>query len=794
MSSKRSIIYRVIQKENKVFSRSITKALALFALPLSLSISLSVPLAVQACGPFFDDAVFVYSSHPDAPLKLYVGGNLGLLQPTYARSYLVLAYRYLTDKPLKNEEIAGAMNLLSFRLGSQETTSEAAEATSDGGGVGVSLWNKARLKVAGAPKSDFDVNNCYKSIEGEDYSTFLNCGDDAFRTAAKTLESRIATSGADSKEVKEWLQAQDIVFNHCSGPGYNYEKKANNPEPPFPSPLTLAAGGAPVTAQQRQDRAYQIAAAKFYAGDFEVARSLFGEIARDSASPWHQIAAYMVARSLIRQGTLAKDAASGQKYLVQAAAKVQELAQDPSLSAFKESIEGLHQFILVRMDREAAFRSLTHDLLNGNTGNQMARVLGDYTYVLDRFFNESGDESSEDHKVDDKAAEKLLRSDDMADWIWTFSAGSDAANLEHARQMYNSKKSLPWLLCLADKVKTNDKDAASLIKALSAVPTKSAGYVHARYQLCRLTVAAGKKQEARALIDQALGIANLPPSAAAALKLLKVDTAIDLNDFVKLSFIAPAAVVNGWNTCEVPDNFADTEKKLKYSVEKPLLAPESAKFINGKLNLTSFLQAAGSAHVQSANRADFAQAAFVRSVLLGDFDKALKASALVKSALPASIGQMKAFETAVKPDEKRFAAVLFMLKNPGARPVVSPTLLRSTAFGRINDYQDNWWPSSGELYANSKLALPFANADAAAEITKMKALGAAPSYMGRVVVDYAKNHGSDSRVPEALHLVVKATRFGAGDSNNGKISTEAFRYLHKTYAGSTWTKQTPYHY
>lgn len=779
-----------------MFSRSITKALALFTVPLGLSLSLSLSTinTALACGPFFDDAVFVYSSHPDAPLKLYAGGNLGVLQPTYARSYLVLAYRYLSDKPLKGEEIAGAMNLLNFRLGSQETSPEAAEATSDGGGVGVTLWNKARLKVAGAPKSEFDVNNCYKSIEGEDYSTFLNCGDDAFRTAAKTLESRIATSGADSKEVKEWLHAQDIVFSHCSGPGYNYEKKANNPEPPFPAPLTLAAGGAPVTAQQRQDRAYQIAAAKFYAGDFEVARSLFSEIAKDSASPWHQIAAYMVARSLIRQGTLAKDSATGQKFLVQAAAKVRELAQDPSLSAFKDSIEGLHHFILVRMDKEAAFKSLSNDLVTGNTGNQMARVLGDYTYVLDRFFGESGDESSEDHKVDDKSAEKLLRADDMSDWIWTFSSGSDAANLEHARQMYAAKKSLPWLLCLSSKIKGNDKDAAAIMHALAAVPTKSAGYAHARYELCRLTLAAGKKQEARTLIDQALAIANLPPSAAAALKLLKVDTAKDLDDFVKLSFIAPAAVVNGWNTCEVPDNFADTEKKLKYAVEKPLLAPESAKFINGKLNLTSFLQAAGSASVQPANRADFAQAAFVRSVLLGDFDKAGKASALVKTAMPGSANLMKAFDSAVKPEEKKFAAVLFMLKNPGARPVVSPTLLRTTAFGKIDDYQDNWWPSSGELYSNSKLSLPFANADAPAEIAKMKALGAAPSYMGRVVVDYAKNHGSDARVPEALHLVVKATRFGAGDANNGKISTEAFRYLHKTYAGSTWTKQTPYHY
>ncbi|MBZ0186987.1 MAG: hypothetical protein K8F91_12140, partial [Candidatus Obscuribacterales bacterium] len=54
----------------------------------------------QACGPFFESAVFDYSLHPCLPLSRFAGGDLGVVRPEFARSYKVVAYRYLIGKPL----------------------------------------------------------------------------------------------------------------------------------------------------------------------------------------------------------------------------------------------------------------------------------------------------------------------------------------------------------------------------------------------------------------------------------------------------------------------------------------------------------------------------------------------------------------------------------------------------------------------------------------------------------------------------------------------------------------------
>ena len=47
------------------------------------------PRQAQACGPFFTDAMFVFEEHPDLPLEQCARGRIGVLQSSYARSYLV---------------------------------------------------------------------------------------------------------------------------------------------------------------------------------------------------------------------------------------------------------------------------------------------------------------------------------------------------------------------------------------------------------------------------------------------------------------------------------------------------------------------------------------------------------------------------------------------------------------------------------------------------------------------------------------------------------------------------------
>ena len=69
---------------------------------------------------------------------------------------------------------------------------------------------------------------------------------------------------------------------------------------------------------------------------------------------------------------------------------------------------------------------------------------------------------------------------------------------------------------------------------------------------------------------------------------------------------------------------------------------------------------------------------------------------------------------------------------------------------------------------------------------------AAAVWLGNQTLSYARKHPEDPRVPEALHLVVRATRYACGYADDGNISKSAFMLLHKKYPNSEWTKKTPY--
>lgn len=57
-----------------------------------------------ACGPFTLEAVFVYTVHPAYPLERFASGRIGVVQPSYARSYLYTSYRYLSGLSFTPDE------------------------------------------------------------------------------------------------------------------------------------------------------------------------------------------------------------------------------------------------------------------------------------------------------------------------------------------------------------------------------------------------------------------------------------------------------------------------------------------------------------------------------------------------------------------------------------------------------------------------------------------------------------------------------------------------------------------
>src|SRR5258708_4125448 len=159
-----------------------------------------------ACGPFTLDAIFTFVVHPEFPLENFARGEIGVVQPTYSRSYLFAAYRQLNGTGLSVKEQADLVELWKERLnyGSDDSNGELAKP-----------WLEARQKIAGV--SPLPAIEVYRHREKpNEYETYLNCQKDAFETAAATLAERVKKYGGDGAGVKDWIAAQDQVFSNCS--------------------------------------------------------------------------------------------------------------------------------------------------------------------------------------------------------------------------------------------------------------------------------------------------------------------------------------------------------------------------------------------------------------------------------------------------------------------------------------------------------------------------------------------------------------------------------------------------
>ena len=56
---------------------------ALIALVLMTSVLCLFPARTRACGPFFTDAIFVFTKHPDFPLEQFAGALTGVYPEGY---------------------------------------------------------------------------------------------------------------------------------------------------------------------------------------------------------------------------------------------------------------------------------------------------------------------------------------------------------------------------------------------------------------------------------------------------------------------------------------------------------------------------------------------------------------------------------------------------------------------------------------------------------------------------------------------------------------------------------------
>jgi hypothetical protein len=207
---------------------------------------------------------------------------------------------------------------------------------------------------------------------------------------------------------------------------------------------------------------------------------------------------------------------------------------------------------------------------------------------------------------------------------------------------------------------------------------------------------------------------------------------------------------------------------------------------------------------------DVALAVWTRAVLLDDAEIANSVIPTVARHFPQYGAGWKAYQSAATPQQKKIEAALLLLRLPGASPWFAAGLGYPYMRDVIGLVATRWWehadadnqaapdaPDDVTLCDDCALPLQFAapafltpqdRERARNEVARLRQLPGAPAYLGAIIIAWANAQPRDPRVPEALHFVVRATRYG--EMNTG-TSKAAYLLLHNRYRRNPWTSKTP---
>lgn len=751
----------------------------------AIAVLLYLPQKSLGCGPFTLGAIFTYTKHPDIPLDAYAQGNIGIIQPDYARSYLYVAYRSFNGESFTSEEQKALLDLWRERLAYDWQSTES-------GGSGV--WLEARNKVQGIsapPKIEV-----YRKIKPDDYDTYLNCQDDAFATAASTLDERVKKFGADNADIKDWVAAQDTVFANCSE-GQHIPADAR----------------AEADALIRADRTYQIAAANFYSGNFDEAKKLFEMIASDKTSPWRTVAPYLLARTLLRKANLGAEE-NRKESLAASETQLKKVLNDKSLAPTHPAAHRLLNLVSLRLHPQERMHELSHAILQKNSHEDFKQAVWDYTILLDKLTGESVDNDKEP-KLDDLKV--LRKDDDLTDWLLTFQSADKEAT-EHAVERWQKTASNAWLVAAISKIDASHAQSSALLAAAEKIKRESRAFPTVAFHQIRLLIEMNRKDEAREKLDELLAFAsaNFPTSAVNLFLGERMQLARNLEEFLKFAQRRPAALSYDEDGREIPAEFEKDDENKKY-MGQTMLDVDAVRILNEKMPL-SVLRDAVTARILPAHlRRQLALVAWTRAALLDKSETARELIPVLESVAPELKADLGAYQSAETVEASKFAAAYIILKYPGLRPYVDVGIGRTTPLAEIDSYRDNWWcdkeplailPVSVETDAEegatpetakkaAKLVAPdFLNdaqrSAADREYAALVAFGVAPSYLPRLAIEGATRFPNDPRAPEALHYAVRSTRYGCTDKATGRWSKAAYDLLHKRYPTSPWAKKTKY--
>lgn len=797
---------------------SMKKLAPIFSFVLLTSLFLNFAQTINACGPEFIQPIFAFE-HRGESYEGYARGEIGVVQPEFNRSFLFAAYRQFNNSPFtanEQKDLVAAWKAEFENTDFNEGDTNAA----------IKTWIASRKKVLtteAEPK--IYTANAYNNS----YEFSPNCTKNAFETAAKTLDNRAKTYSATDENVKNWARAQDAVFTLCSSNEkvYPVETASNAPQ------------------WLKNDREYQIAAANFYAMNFDDAKARFEKIAANRDSVWRETANYVIARNYIRQASL-DNTANAEYYsgddakqkeiqarmlelYKQAETQLQSIVNDGSQTQYKDSARKLLNLVAYRLRPNERRAELAKTLLSKSENSSLRYDLTDYRWLLDKL------QSSASTKAEAEAAEKAkqtgktdyspaivkasdfpadVRNDDLTDWIFTFQSDDAKDAYAHSLERYKTTNAKPWLVAAISKAQTDSADVSQLMT--TQIEKTSPAFATVSYHQIRLMIDANKQSEARAKLDSILAdrTLKLPVTATNLFKAQRLKLAKNLDDFLRDAQRRASAFGYGgeYNVEDISKTPAKAEedynKDLRAWATRTMFDRDAAEIFNNQLPLETMAQASKSAVLPDYLKRNVLIATWTKAIVLGN-------DAIAKTVAPDLVKYAPEFQPAFQPyltaktaTERSNSALYILLKNPALRTNVESGYGRiSMAITEIDSYRDNWWmtPSDTAYTANGEAPKPIVAAptpfltatqinQGKTERQKLVTAGNAATYLPKQTVAFATKSPNDPRVAEMLSLAVRATRYSFRDCETGKYSKQAFDILKARFANSEFKKKTPYWY
>jgi hypothetical protein len=662
--------------------------------------------------------------------EAYWRGELGVVKPTFRRRALLQAYRVVNGlAPLDPD--AGVED------GGPDITND----------VPAEIVEPLATLLTESVKETWPVRGAiWRSIGN--YQTIDNCLPHAFIAAKDTLAARAARYGAGDRAVAEWVKGQIAVFANCGG------DPAKAPIVPEPAPDWA-------DARLRADRAWQQAAAAFYATRFDDAVQRFDAIGADRSSEWQPIAGYLAARALIRSATIPDEppADAAERY-AQAERRLQAALKDTRAAGYHASARGLLDLIAARARPQARLVALGTAMRQ--KASPTAQDVDDFLWLHRRWVDT------------DKGIPQGARDDETSAWIVAARAGDHAA----AYSQWQARKTDAWLVAALWTATGAEPHAGELATAAAAVPATSPAAATTMVQRARVLVGMKRPDEARA------ALAKMPTA---------VGPGVDRETLNHLEGyrMAVAASLDEW-LAHVPRTVVG-ESEIEGEVDL-LETPEThwdldaTVVLDRALPLELLLAAAKSPRLPPALRTLVARHAFTRALALERTAEADALARLLRTQVPSLKPSLDAYLAATTPQARGRAALLFFLRHRDS----SIRVPEASDWGR-----SSWWcPQSAALAAPPAPAFvtPAYRAAAATELAALAARKEPRVIFTEAALAWAREAPTDAGAAEALSRAVIGWR-GAGCSvEESDLPKRAFQTLHTQFPKSPWAARTPYWY